>query len=159
METRTDHHGSVVGWEWKRPTGADASKKGTFVVWFSGIVTRRKVGKIFERRKPFRGGVAQLGEHLPCKQGVMGSIPIISTKITMRMQRIRNVIFVEADGSRRNHAGRNAKHFFRSRACATLGSIPLTCSVQQKKGRWKRTRDPRRVKRERFVAQVVRARA
>ena len=26
-----------------------------------------------------RGGVAQLGEHLPCKQGVMGSIPIIST--------------------------------------------------------------------------------
>ena len=26
-----------------------------------------------------QGGVAQLGEHLPCKQGVMGSIPIIST--------------------------------------------------------------------------------
>ena len=34
------------------------------------------------RRKPFLlpfGGVAQLGEHLPCKQGVMGSNPIIST--------------------------------------------------------------------------------
>ena len=31
-------------------------------------------------RKKF-GGVAQLGEHLPCKQGVMGSNPIISTKI------------------------------------------------------------------------------
>ena len=29
--------------------------------------------------KPY-GGVAQLGEHLPCKQGVMGSNPIISTK-------------------------------------------------------------------------------
>ena len=28
--------------------------------------------------KPF-GGVAQLGEHLPCKQGVRGSIPLIST--------------------------------------------------------------------------------
>ena len=27
----------------------------------------------------FNGGVAQLGEHLPCKQGVMGSNPIIST--------------------------------------------------------------------------------
>ena len=27
------------------------------------------------------GGVAQLGEHLPCKQGVMGSNPIISTKV------------------------------------------------------------------------------
>ena len=26
------------------------------------------------------GGVAQLGEHLLCKQGVMGSSPIISTK-------------------------------------------------------------------------------
>ncbi len=25
------------------------------------------------------GGVAQLGEHLLCKQGVVGSIPIIST--------------------------------------------------------------------------------
>ena len=29
------------------------------------------------------GGVAQLGEHLPCKQGVMGSIPIISTIFKM----------------------------------------------------------------------------
>ena len=29
--------------------------------------------------KPNYGGVAQLGEHLPCKQGVMGSNPIIST--------------------------------------------------------------------------------
>ena len=31
--------------------------------------------------KPIKsiGGVAQLGEHLPCKQGVMGSNPIIST--------------------------------------------------------------------------------
>ena len=27
------------------------------------------------------GGVAQLGEHLPCKQGVMGSNPIISTRM------------------------------------------------------------------------------
>ena len=39
---------------------------------------------IFEDRSsiynPF-GGVAQLGEHLPCKQGVMGSNPIISTKM------------------------------------------------------------------------------
>ena len=31
-----------------------------------------------------RGGVAQLGEHLPCKQGVMGSNPIISTKVGKR---------------------------------------------------------------------------
>ena len=33
-----------------------------------------------ETAKPIYGGVAQLGEHLPCKQGVMGSNPIISTR-------------------------------------------------------------------------------
>ena len=32
-----------------------------------------------EEKTQTDGGVAQLGEHLPCKQGVMGSIPIIST--------------------------------------------------------------------------------
>ena len=35
---------------------------------------------ILKDRKPGNGGVAQLGEHLPCKQGVKGSIPFISTK-------------------------------------------------------------------------------
>ncbi len=33
-------------------------------------------------KKEICGGVAQLGEHLPCKQGVSGSIPLISTKKT-----------------------------------------------------------------------------
>ena len=28
------------------------------------------------------GGIAQLVEHLPCKQGVSGSIPLTSTKTT-----------------------------------------------------------------------------
>ena len=32
------------------------------------------------RKALINGGVAQLGEHLPCKQGVMGSNPIISTR-------------------------------------------------------------------------------
>ena len=32
-----------------------------------------------ENYNHFNGGVAQLGEHLPCKQGVKGSIPFIST--------------------------------------------------------------------------------
>ena len=35
--------------------------------------------RIIPQSKTLYGGVAQLGEHLPCKQGVMGSIPIIST--------------------------------------------------------------------------------
>ena len=40
----------------------------------------------FSRTKgPRNGGVAQLGEHLPCKQGVKGSIPFIST--TVRTER------------------------------------------------------------------------
>ena len=34
------------------------------------------------------GGVAQLGEHLLCKQGVIGSIPFISTRTEMS-KRIR----------------------------------------------------------------------
>ena len=33
------------------------------------------------------GGVAQLGEHLPCKQGVMGSNPIISITEVKRKDR------------------------------------------------------------------------
>ena len=41
--------------------------KEPFVVQFSGSV------------EALHGGVAQLGEHLPCKQGVKGSIPFIST--------------------------------------------------------------------------------
>ena len=39
------------------------------------------------RGEPMDGGVAQLGEHLPCKQGVMGSNPIISTTTGERRSR------------------------------------------------------------------------
>ena len=35
------------------------------------------------------GGVAQLGEHLPCKQGVKGSNPFISTKAILSSERER----------------------------------------------------------------------
>ena len=35
--------------------------------------------KMEKSKTQLNGGVAQLGEHLPCKQGVMGSKPIIST--------------------------------------------------------------------------------
>ena len=47
--------------------------------------------------RPF-GGIAQLGEHLPCKQGVKGSNPFISTKA---MKRARGAGFA-------SRAGRNA---------------------------------------------------
>ena len=44
---------------------------------------QRKLNKGCEIEKsgaqPLYGGIAQLGEHLLCKQGVNGSIPFIST--------------------------------------------------------------------------------
>ena len=43
---------------------------------------QNKVKKLYTHSN---GGVAQLGEHLPCKQGVMGSNPIISTKDVVRI--------------------------------------------------------------------------
>ena len=39
------------------------------------------------RWSPGSGDVAQLGEHLPCKQGVKGSNPFISTLIMKMMMR------------------------------------------------------------------------
>ena len=36
-------------------------------------------GSLKQWKQSLYGGVAQLGEHLPCKQGVKGSIPFIST--------------------------------------------------------------------------------
>ena len=59
----------------------DKGLKKSLVVRFSGTILKR-----FRRNLKSKtiehtyGGVAQLGEHLPCKQGVMGSNPIISTK-------------------------------------------------------------------------------
>ena len=37
------------------------------------------------------GGVAQLGEHLLCKQGVIGSIPFISTSGNEESERLREL--------------------------------------------------------------------
>ena len=45
----------------------------TFEGPFTGPLKKRR------KRSRKRGGIAQLGEHLPCKQGVMSSNLIIST--------------------------------------------------------------------------------
>ena len=37
------------------------------------------------------GGVAQLGEHLPCKQGVRSSILLISTNIYAKSRRCKKL--------------------------------------------------------------------
>ena len=51
-------------------TGSGAPLSAKPVVWPVAAVLLRDTG-----------GVAQLGEHLLCKQGVIGSIPFTSTKI------------------------------------------------------------------------------
>ena len=38
-----------------------------------------------KNRDPGNGGLAQLGERLPCKQEVSGSIPLISTKKEVKL--------------------------------------------------------------------------
>jgi hypothetical protein len=65
-------------------------KKGFYTSECESIVLRfSKLSKAGVREcasfceKP-TGGVAQLGEHLPCKQGVSGSIPLISTNDEQR---------------------------------------------------------------------------
>ena len=55
------------------------------------------------------GGVAQLGEHLPCKQGVMGSIPIISTKPTEWAAKIGEVSKKPADIARWEASGKRTE--------------------------------------------------
>jgi hypothetical protein len=48
-----------------------------------GILSFRIAANTLESRKVYRRGrVAQLGEHLLCKQGVTGSIPVTSTNFT-----------------------------------------------------------------------------
>ena len=72
METGTECHDSVI----RVKTRSVHRQLGTDLLLFNfqGPET------ILEKEKsPWYGGVAQLGEHLPCKQGVMGSNPIIST--------------------------------------------------------------------------------
>ena len=64
-----------------RLTSEVLSEAGTELLLFNfqGSETGRPE-RIIEKEQTRRyGGVAQLGEHLPCKQGVMGSNPIIST--------------------------------------------------------------------------------
>ena len=49
-------------------------------MYYIVLKVRKRTFKRAKGRRPgHRGGVAQLGEHLLCKQGVIGSNPFIST--------------------------------------------------------------------------------
>ena len=66
----------------------DCEEKAEWILCvFTSILTKQAQKN--SQKEPFKkglldvnkyGGVAQLGEHLLCKQGVIGSIPFISTK-------------------------------------------------------------------------------
>ena len=67
VRLRGNLNGSLFNFE--GPGGT--SNKGSIALLFGW----RRVSKLLKY-----GGVAQLGEHLLCKQGVIGSNPFISTK-------------------------------------------------------------------------------
>ena len=50
-----------------------------------------RIGSIYFRKETIKvdGGIAQLVEHLPCKQRVIGSNPITSTKNGLIAQLVR----------------------------------------------------------------------
>ena len=85
QDVRTDPYSEIVptervGLGIQGPRGN--YERGTLEVVRRDLVVQLSViQKITEtaKQKSHYGGVAQLGEHLPCKQGVMGSNPIIST--------------------------------------------------------------------------------
>ena len=62
------------------------SVQGTMFEFRSNVIQfrgyRKNVPK--QQRIPY-GGLAQLGERLPCKQEVTGSIPVLSTKEVLDM--------------------------------------------------------------------------
>ena len=102
-----------------------------------------------EENKPKYGGVAQLGEHLPCKQGVKGSIPFISTNFDQHRKRCRAKLL-------KLKVARNLT----TRPCRVNGSIPFIRRdkrVTDRISNGRRTIKPN--EKNRSVAQVARARA
>ncbi len=65
-----------------------------------------------------KGSLAQLGEHLPYKQGVIGSSPITSTKTVRKCKKCGNSSVVERHLAKVDVAGSNlvsrSKHSFRT---------------------------------------------
>ena len=101
------------------------------------------------------GGVAQLGEHLPCKQGVMGSNPIISiTQVKRKTDRLDRT-------STRSEGKRAQARIQKAEGEATL------VKPRQAKSKGPRENSPTKLKKVRewvrpsrgLIAQQVRARA
>ena len=63
------------------------------------------------------GALAQLGEHLLCKQGVIGSIPIGSTKLSDQMMVVESWLA-------RTHFSRDEDTIFHSLRVVVTGDLP-----------------------------------
>ena len=93
MEKVARDQGSEPYIEVVRPRRAKEKRGNEFAVQFSVTFAKAKGdGGDYRKRKrsgktETPGGVAQLGEHLPCKQGVRGSIPLISTEEVRREEK------------------------------------------------------------------------
>ena len=86
MVKRLRHHPFTVVSRVRIPVGSPTSLSG---LWRSRACKREipqdVVRGLIEVVLHF-GSIAQLGEHLPYKQGVTGSSPVTSTKITLIVQ-------------------------------------------------------------------------
>ena len=56
------------------------SKEKNHEKWLTLVSQEKLLGALFDFEGAENGGVAQLGEHLPCTQRVRSSILLISTK-------------------------------------------------------------------------------
>src|ERR1700733_15287012 len=62
-------------------SGASSPDWGLYLSWLERTPDKGEVGSSNLPRPTIVGVVAQMGEHLLCKQGVIGSIPISSTNL------------------------------------------------------------------------------
>ena len=92
--------------------------------------SRCLIFEVQERTLEKCGGVAQLGEHLLCKQGVRSSILLTSTKCTELAQLVEHLVYTERVGSSNlsfctNFTGGSSKGRTAHFDCVNIGSIPV----------------------------------
>ena len=61
----------------------------SFLFVFNKVASLKQGRHLFCEMREVNGGIAQLEEHLPCKQGVIGSNPITSTIYGLIAQLVR----------------------------------------------------------------------
>ena len=67
--------------------GRGEGRLGVILFNFEGLIVRLSEGLKWHWKGPWLyGGVAQMGEHLPCTQGVRSSNLLISTKRTLKIE-------------------------------------------------------------------------